>query len=172
VQSFYAVAKPLGDTRPAWKVLRVLGNLLKLDGFDQDSSEAVREEALGGKPEFVAGLDNALNGVAASLVGKPAAIERIADVPSYFADPLVRRAPSLQATKDAAAPTARMNAATMAKLRVATGAQVKISAGAAPTVLLVRLDTGVPDDCLRVAAAHPSTINLGAPGGALTVEPV
>ncbi len=43
VQSFNAVVKPLGETRPAWKVLRVLGNLLGLAGFEQDSSEAVRE---------------------------------------------------------------------------------------------------------------------------------
>ena len=47
VQSFYAVTKPLGETRPAWKVLRVLGNLLELDGFDYESSEAVRERGTG-----------------------------------------------------------------------------------------------------------------------------
>jgi NADH dehydrogenase/NADH:ubiquinone oxidoreductase subunit G len=46
-QSFHGVVKPLGDARPAWKVLRVLGNLLGLDGFAQESSEEVRAEALG-----------------------------------------------------------------------------------------------------------------------------
>ncbi len=50
VQSFYAAAKPLGEARPAWKVLRVLGNLLDLDGFDFNSSEEVRAEVLGGQP--------------------------------------------------------------------------------------------------------------------------
>jgi NADH-quinone oxidoreductase subunit G len=43
VQSFKGTVKPLGETRPAWKVLRVLGNLLKVAGFDQETSEAVRD---------------------------------------------------------------------------------------------------------------------------------
>jgi NADH-quinone oxidoreductase subunit G len=48
LQSFHAVVKPLGETRPAWKVLRVLGNLLGLPGFDAESSQAVLEKALPG----------------------------------------------------------------------------------------------------------------------------
>jgi NADH-quinone oxidoreductase subunit G len=67
VQSFYAAAKPQGEARPAWKVLRVLGNLLGLAGFDQDSSEGVRAEVLGGQIEFVSGLDNGIDGVALNL---------------------------------------------------------------------------------------------------------
>ncbi|HZV54371.1 MAG TPA: NADH-quinone oxidoreductase subunit NuoG [Rhodocyclaceae bacterium] len=169
VQSFNAVAKPLGETRPAWKVLRVLGNLLNVDGFDYDSSEAVRDEALAGKPEFVGGLDNALTGGRVDLAAG-SGLERVADVPIYFADPLVRRAASLQKTKDAAAPTARMNAATLAKLGVAAGSLVKVSAGGTPSVLATALDAGLADNCVRVAAAHASTANLGAPCGAITVE--
>ena len=46
-QSFHGVVKPLGDTRPAWKVLRVLGNLLGLDGLITETSEAVRDAVLG-----------------------------------------------------------------------------------------------------------------------------
>ena len=49
VQSFQGVVQPLGETRPAWKVLRVLGNLLGLAGFDQQSAEDVRVEALGAR---------------------------------------------------------------------------------------------------------------------------
>ena len=97
VQSFQAVAKPLGDTRPAWKVLRVLGNLLKLEGFEQESSEDVRAEVLGGTPEFVAGLDNGANGQL-DLAPNPAA-DAMKAVPLYGADPLVRRAASLQKTR-------------------------------------------------------------------------
>ena len=48
VQSFHGVVKPLAETRPAWKVLRVLGNVLGLAGFDFETSEDVRAEALGG----------------------------------------------------------------------------------------------------------------------------
>jgi NADH-quinone oxidoreductase subunit G len=171
VQSFQAVNRPLGETRPGWKVLRVLGNLLKLEGFEFESSETVRDEALAGKPEFVGGLDNSLSDVAVSLAAG-SGLERVADVPIYFADPLVRRAPSLQKTRDAAVPTARMNAATLARLGVAAGSQVKVSRGGTPIVLVAQLDAGLADDCVRVAAGHASTAGLGPLSGNLTVEKV
>ncbi|MGE5468004.1 MAG: molybdopterin-dependent oxidoreductase, partial [Ignavibacteria bacterium] len=96
VQSFQAVCKPKGETRPAWKVLRVLGNLLDLGGFAQESSEDVRAEVLGGTPEFASGLDNGAAG-AIELAVNPAA-DAMKPVPLYGADPLVRRAASLQKT--------------------------------------------------------------------------
>ncbi len=78
VQSFNAVVKPLGETRPAWKVLRVLGNLLGLPGFEQDSSEAVRAEVLGGKPSSVAERLIKADGAAINLVApRRPAIERM-----------------------------------------------------------------------------------------------
>ncbi|MDO8932398.1 MAG: molybdopterin-dependent oxidoreductase, partial [Rhodocyclaceae bacterium] len=174
VQSFQAVARPLGDTRPAWKVLRVLGNLLKLDGFDYESSEDVRNEVLGAAIEFVGGLDNGVT-VSASL---PAAasgngLQRVADVPIYFADALVRRADSLQKAKDAALPAARMNAATLASAGVAAGDNVRVRAGEGQVYevqLVARLDAGVPDGCARIAAAHATTAKLGAMFGQITVE--
>ena len=170
VQSFQAVNRPLGDTRPGWKVLRVLGNLLKLEGFDQESSEAVRDEILGtARPDFIAGLDNAIEGATLDLAAG-SGLERIADVPIYFADPLVRRAPSLQRTRDAAEPTARMNAATLARLGLTAGTAVKVSLGGTPSRLVAALDAGVADHCVRVAAGHASTASLGALGGAITVE--
>ncbi|HSQ72208.1 MAG TPA: molybdopterin-dependent oxidoreductase, partial [Rubrivivax sp.] len=58
VQSFHGVVKPLGETRPAWKVLRVLGNLLGLDGFDFETVEDVRAEALGDVATLPSRLDN------------------------------------------------------------------------------------------------------------------
>jgi NADH-quinone oxidoreductase subunit G len=171
VQSFQAVNCPLGETRPAWKALRVLGNLLKLDGFDQDNSEAVREEALGvEKGALLDRLDSAISGVSVDLaVGN--GLERLADVPVYFADPLVRRASSLQRTRDAVAPTARMNAATLAKLGLAAGVVVKVSRGGTARELVTQVDSGLPDNCVRVAAGHAVTANLGAMNGAISVEP-
>jgi NADH-quinone oxidoreductase subunit G len=168
VQSFYAVAKPQGEARPAWKVLRVLGNLLDIAGFDYDSSEAARDACLGAKSEFVSGLDNAVLPGNLNLASAAGDIERVADVPIHFSDPLVRRAPSLQATQDAAAPAARMNAAMLVKLGVAAGDRVKVGAGR--TALDVELDSGVPDNCVRIAAAHADTAALGPMFGSLTVE--
>jgi NADH-quinone oxidoreductase subunit G len=171
-QSFQATATPLGDTRPAWKVLRVLGNVLNLDGFAYESSEEVRDEVLGAKAEFVAGLDNAAAGVAVKLNNKVDGIERVADVPIHFADPLVRRAASLQRTKDAAAPVARMNAATLAKLGIGAGSPVRVRAGEGAALLVAAVDSGLADGCVRVAAAHADTAALGPMFGPVTVERV
>ncbi|MDP1734066.1 MAG: NADH-quinone oxidoreductase subunit NuoG [Sulfuritalea sp.] len=171
VQSFYAATKPLGDARPAWKVLRVLGNLLQVAGFEFSSSEEVRAEALGGQPDFVSGLDNGLDAAALNLTASAHGIERIADVPIHFADALVRRSPALQQAADSAVPTARMNAALLAKLGVASGDKVKVGAGGTATVTLsAQLDAGLPDGTARIAAAHASTVALGAMSSVLSVE--
>jgi NADH-quinone oxidoreductase subunit G len=166
VQSFHAVAKPQGEARPAWKVLRVLGNLLEIKGFDYETSEQVRDETLGGsKPDFVPNLVNGLMGVAVDLTATTGGLERVADVPIHFADPLVRRAPSLQHSADAAVPTARMNAATLAKSGIAAGDTVKVGTAQ----LTVQLDAGVPDNCVRVATGCAMTMGAGAMFGNVTV---
>ena len=169
VQSFYAAAKPLGEARPAWKVLRVLGNLLEVAGFEHNSSEDVRAEALGGNPDFVAGLDNGIDGVSLNLAAGVSGLERVADVPIHFADALVRRAPALQQARDSAAPTARMNAATLAKLGIGAGERVRVGAGAT-VILAAELDAGLPDGTVRVAAAHADSVALGAMSSVLSVE--
>jgi NADH-quinone oxidoreductase subunit G len=169
VQSFTAVAKPLGEVRPGWKVLRVLGNLLALEGFGQGDSEAVRAEALAG--DVAAALDNGLEGVVVSSATGPAGVlERVTDVPIYFADPLVRRALSLQKARDAAPPAARMAPATLAALGLCAGDRVRVAQGGTGVELVVQEDEGLAAGCVRVATAHPSTAALGAMSGDLSVE--
>jgi len=171
IQSFNGVVKPRGETRPGWKVLRVLGNVLNLEGFDYTSSEQVRDEVLGAGAEFAAGLDNGLNGVAIALPGAATSgLQRIADVPIHFADPLARRAPALLQTADGVAPTLRAAAATLAAIGVESGASVRVRQGNGETVLVARLDDQVPAGCVRVAAAHPTTAMLGEMFGDITVE--
>ncbi|WP_301102855.1 NADH-quinone oxidoreductase subunit NuoG [Propionivibrio sp.] len=170
VQSFNGVARPLGDARPGWKVLRVLGNVLAIDGFDYDSSEQVRDEILAPDSLFVDGLDNGINGLSFSLGAVTAGLQRIAEVPIYFADPLVRHSDALQQTRDAAAPTARMCAATLAQTGITDGAQVRVRQGQAEALLTARADESVPPACVRVAAAHASTATLGDMFGAINVE--
>jgi len=104
-QSFRGVVPPRGDTRPGWKVLRVLGSMLGLADFAFDTSEEVRDSLLPSTPEAIAGLlGNCTDVAITSPARTAAAIERVADVPIYFADPLVRRAWSLQQTRDASPP--------------------------------------------------------------------
>ena len=170
IQSFTGVVRPLGDARPGWKVLRVLGNLLTLAGFDQNSSEQVRDEIVPAGTTFVAGLDNRVSDVPLSLMVTAGELQRIADVPIYFADPLARRASALQKTRDAVAPTARMNAATLARLAVTDGVPVRLRQGNGEAVLTARADETVPAGCVRVAAAHVTTAALGEMFGAINVE--
>jgi len=94
-QSFHGVVRPLGETRPAWKVLRVLGSMLGLPGFDQETLEQVRAQAL---PQDVAArLSNACSAWidVNPVPGQPASAS------IYQLDGLVRRAASLQQTADA-----------------------------------------------------------------------
>ncbi|MGE5492658.1 MAG: NADH-quinone oxidoreductase subunit NuoG [Actinomycetota bacterium] len=169
-QSFNGVVKAAGDARPGWKVLRVLGNVLNLDGFNQESSEQVRDEIIGKNAEFVAGLDNGLNGVAISLPAAPDGLQRIADVPVYFSDAMVRRAAALQQTAAAKDPVARVSEQTLAQLGVAAGSLVRVKQGQGEAVLTAVADNGVPAGCVRVAAAHASTAALGDMFGPITVE--
>lgn len=97
-------------------------------------------------------------------------IQRIADVPIYFADPLVRRSAPLQKTRDAQAPKARMNGRLMQRLGVAKGDLVLVSQQGGQARLKADLDERVPDDCVRIAAAHPTTAGLGPMFGAVLVE--
>ena len=168
LQSFNGVVRPLGETRPAWKVLRVLGNLLGLPGFDHDSSEAVRDECCKAA-DLPARLNNSLNGMALQVSAPAKGLQRIADVPIYSTDPLVRRAESLQHTADAAAPAARMSASQLTALGLTDGQQVRVGQGNGEVLLIARLDSSVPAGCVRVASAHALTACLGAMFGELSV---
>ena len=100
LQSFHAVVRPLGDTRPAWKVLRVLGNLLGLVGFDADASQAVLAVALpGATPGQVVDATRLSNASNAFIDVNPAQGQPCV-APIYQLDSLVRRASSLQLTAD------------------------------------------------------------------------
>jgi NADH-quinone oxidoreductase subunit G len=164
VQGFHATVNPRGDARPGWKVLRVLGSLLGKPGFELDTVEQVRSACLGGRDipallsnriDFKGKIENIANG-----------IQRIADVPIYFADPLARRSPPLQKTKDARPPRAWMNSRLMAKLGLAAGQPVLVNSA---LKLMAALDDKLPDECVRIAAAHPSTAAVGPMFGAVTL---
>jgi len=170
VQSFHGVVTPLGSTRPGWKVLRVLGTLLGLPGFTADTAEDVRASILPDVENIAGSLSNATT----MAITKPAAsaspVERVADIPIYFADALVRRAPSLQRTADAKAPRARMHRSLYETLGLAAGAQVKVTQGQGEAVLTAMVDAAVPPGVVRIAAAHASTCGLAGLSGPVTVE--
>ena len=171
LQGFHATVKPLGESRPAWKVLRVLGGLLGLDGFGFETADEVRAECLQGR-DVAALLSNKTSVTVSAAAPAGKGIERIADVPAYFADALVRRAESLQKTADAKPPRARMNANLMAELGVADGDRVLVRMGTGEARLEAVTDERVAKGCVRIAAAHPSTAALGAMSGVVSVEKI
>ncbi|NNG22178.1 NADH-quinone oxidoreductase subunit NuoG [Telluria aromaticivorans] len=171
-QSFNGTVKPLGETRPAWKVLRVLGNLLGLTGFDYDTSESIRDEALG---KGVTDHSGKLNNVAklAPSTGSYAAagqLERVTDVPIYFTDALSRRSEPLQRTADANAPLVSLSKAVAEQLGVVAGDRVRVSQGSGSAVLVANVDARLPSNAVRVAAGHPAVATLGAMFGEINVE--
>ncbi|MDR3065890.1 MAG: NADH-quinone oxidoreductase subunit NuoG [Comamonas sp.] len=99
LQSFHAVVKPLAETRPAWKVLRVLANLMGVQGVDYETSQDVLAAATGGATQVPAQvLSNAAPAVSAVPAGTVTA-PAVASI--YQLDSIVRRATSLQLTADA-----------------------------------------------------------------------
>jgi NADH-quinone oxidoreductase subunit G len=170
VQTFNAVVKPQGESRPGWKVLRMLGAILDVPGVHAERLEEVR---LAIAPDLQAWASAGLNNKAAAAMElKPraagSAIERIAEFPVYGSDPVVRRSPPLQRTSDAkAARTARMNPATAATAKLAAGDRVRIRAGQGEARLVVAIDAAVPEGCVRIARGIPETAALGEGGLAM-----
>ncbi|MDE2305252.1 MAG: NADH-quinone oxidoreductase subunit G [Gammaproteobacteria bacterium] len=97
-QSWNGAAKAVGESRPAWKILRVLANLLNLPGFEFESAEEVREALAGicgdrAEPETRGAL------AAAALAPRAPALPWMT-LPIYQVDALVRGSAALSKTKD------------------------------------------------------------------------
>ena len=167
-QSFKGVAAPLGDTRPAWKVLRVLGNLLELPGFEDETSESVRDSILS------SGIDARLSNQVITEPGLPGnvpeGIQRVTDVPIYRSDAIVRRADALQQTPASRSPRARMSGGTLAKLGLTETDAVRVASSQGQVTLPVERDDAVAEGCVHIAAAFPETLALGSATAVLNVE--
>jgi NADH-quinone oxidoreductase subunit G len=159
---------PPGDTRPAWKLLRVLGNLLDLDGFEYQSSTDVLSELA-----KICGNLQPDNKLGAAVEAEPACtsgLTRVGDVPIYALDPLVRRAEALQDTVDAEAACIRVNSDTAAALGLSGAEKAVAVQGSGRTELPLKIDDCLPDDCVRISAGLPGTESLGGQFAELTLE--
>jgi len=167
-QSFKGTATPRGQSRPAWKVLRVLGNVLHLAGFDDESSETVRDAVMANGTE--GRLSNQLQAVPGLSSMSTQGLQRVADVPIYRSDAMVRRAPALQATSASRAPVARMHQQTLESLGVKTGDQVRVKSSTGQVSLSAEMDNTLVPGAVRIAAAFEQTAALGSAFGQLQVE--
>jgi NADH-quinone oxidoreductase subunit G len=168
VQSFNGTVKPLGDARPGWKVLRVIANALGLQGFDYDTPEAVRAQAI--PADVTARLSNQIDLQPQLVAHSESGFERLADVSIYSVDSIVRRSEPLQKTRHARPPKASANGRTLAKLGLRAGEKARARQGEASALLECALDDGLADDVVRIPAGHASTSTLGAMFGPLSLE--
>ena len=176
LQATQAVVRPLGEARPGWKVLRVLGNLLDLEGFDAESSEQVRQSVLGQASvgQIISGLTASPlppQSVQATGSGGQSAMFRIANVPIYRADAVCRHAPALQETRASQDPKAMMHPADIDRLGLAIGSRLRCSqSGRDSVVLEVAADDRLARGVVCISAAHAATSALGDMIGPIELE--
>ncbi|QEY25396.1 NADH-quinone oxidoreductase subunit NuoG [Neisseria zalophi] len=159
LQSFHGVVKGFADSRPLWKVLRVLGNVFELPGFEYDSSEQVLKEAVN-KDTLAEKLNNQTTWQGES-VQTASGLIRVGGVGIYHSDAIVRRSAPLQATSHAQAPVARLHPATLAELGLEEGAIVKAGQGMDSIRVTVEADAYLPEKVVHLPL-HTENAMLGA----------
>ena len=169
-QSFQGAVKPLGETRPAWKVLRVLGNLFQVNGFEYLSSEEVRDELKGMTDGLT--LEQGAWSCPVKLNDATNALVRIADQAIYAIDATVRRAPALQKTVQANAVTACINAAVATAQGLGDAVNVEVSQGDLRRVLPLTIDNRVADGAVWLSTGLPGVSGFGGNGAAIALKPV
>ena len=156
IQSFSAVTPPVGQSRPGWKILRVLANFLQLEGFSYDSSEEVKTDAMiemDKKNEF------SLNDF------KPSNIERGLEVLNVVrandSDMIVRRATSLHQNKNKDQSCCLINPTTMLEEGLIEGQKIKISSSEAEILINVKADDNVCLNAVVIYGKQDETFILG-----------
>jgi NADH-quinone oxidoreductase subunit G len=197
-QSFKGTVPGLAQSRPGWKVLRVLGNLLNMPGFDEESSEAVRDTILASS--FQDRLSNVIKGSFEGLAANQSAelnpsrsaekgdiahpnteavkqyasashaLERVADTPIYRSDAVVRRSAPLQQTHASKAPVAQANLVTLTALGLASGDAVKVKTLSGEWLTTIGVEQTLPDGVIRAAGGFESTAGLGHISNPLHLE--
>ncbi len=170
-QTVQPSVKPLGDCRPAWKVLRVLGGLLNLDGFLYNAPEEVLGEALG--DNYVSRLSNqaTINTLANGNLALFSGLERVSDVNSYAGDQIVRRAPALQLTRDAKRGNqVGLGQALFTELNLKEGDVVRVAQGNQSVDMPATLEMNLAPGAVRVSAGTLASAKLGSMFGPLTVS--
>ena len=146
----------------------MLGNLLDLDGFDQNSSEQVRDAL--SKQVGEVELDNSTFGDASTSPPAGGGLERIATLPMYAVDNIVRRADSLQLTPDGQVALLRLDPDDAAALSLAEGDRATVSEDGNSVTLEVVVDKRVVKGAAVAPQAIEATLALGAPNGSLQVK--
>lgn len=168
-QRFTGVVAAKGEARPAWKILRVLGNLLNLERFDYQSSEEIHDEVKRIIDENEPTQPHTLH-VPTELPKAIEGIERLTEWPIYRADGLVRRAPALQAAVINDMPAASMSVALANRLQLAADSRVLVKQENNEVLLPVELREDMPDNTVYIPAGFGLTADLSASFGTLSLQ--
>ena len=165
-QTVKGALAPYDEARPAWKILRVLGNLLHCEGFNYSSTEDVIDEvrasvAMTMSQEYSPYYPESLPVVNHSLV-------RVGEWPLYRIDAIVRNAPDLQRCAAAESACIRIHPSTADRLQLAEVATV--SQGDIEITLPLKRDERIAADVVWVANAMPETVDLGHSFAAITIK--
>ncbi|RKZ75194.1 MAG: NADH-quinone oxidoreductase subunit G [Gammaproteobacteria bacterium] len=161
-QSFKGAINPPGEARPAWKILRVLGNLFDVDGFDYQASNEVRDEL-----HQQVGNKMATNSAAWQIPNTltfdtAKGLQRITEIPMYSVDTNVRRASALQRTMDAKiANGVHINAKLAAQLNVDKASQIQVKQDNSNLTLPLVIDDRVPDEGVLIYGGQLANADLG-----------
>ncbi len=160
-QSFSGAIPPPGETRPAWKILRVLGNILKLEGFEYISSDQICEELKTTVGDIIPDNKSAWTMPDSLNFETSTGLHRITELPIYSVDSLVRRADALQRTQDAKITQGvHINAKTAAQL--GDTPQIHVKQDQATVNLPIVIDERVPDNGVLIYAGQIANLELGA----------
>jgi NADH-quinone oxidoreductase subunit G len=170
LQSFKAATLPLGDARPAWKVLRVLAEQVGVAGLDFSSAEEVLKAAVPQPAQIQAYLSNEVSIALTTPSNGVDRLERVADIPIYDSDAIVRRASSLQLTRDARTPAAVVHPHTATDLGLSGATRVDVSNDTGQVRLALEVSDRIPEQTLRVAGGRHETAVLGSLFSTLKVE--
>lgn len=174
-QSFQGVANAFGSSRPGWKMLRVLGNFLHLEGFDYESSEAVKHEIKAVMEKAPRLVPEKFEPSDAVRLSDKTGITRIGEIPIYSLDSLLRHAKPLQETQklmEGAADVVRLHPETAKKLGVQEGESVKLTQSCGKAELPIMLDERVALDAAWIAGGVLETSGMGDLFGTVDIHKI
>lgn len=168
-QTFNGVTRPLGDSKPAWKVIRVLANKFNLDGFEQDSIEDVRSELTGLKDTSSYLNNNSKFDSFAISLPTITGLVRFGATGIYSGDSIVRRAASLQQTTWAKLPMLTISSQLASKLNLVDGNEIVVKQSHAQNKYNVAVSELIANDIVLLARNH-SSINFAGSFDAIEVN--
>ncbi len=175
-QSFNGVAKSYAASRPGWKILRVLGNFLHLDGFDYESSEQIRHEIKTIIEKMPVSEKRSTVSPDFSLMTRSKVkLMRVGEVPIYAHDSLVRRAQPLQEAQtimEGDVSMVRLHPETGRKLNLQDGDRVSVRQQHGEAQLTVQLDSCISIDSAWIAGGIAATRQLGDLFGEVEIHKV